>query len=68
MIDVPSVPVYRGRPSATCPDCGGSGVVLGPDWYGRDRWNLCECVRVPYRCGACGVLVSECECAEDTAC
>ncbi len=43
----PSVSVYRGAPKDDCPDCKGSGVMLGRDWYGDQRWDLCLCVRWP---------------------
>lgn len=43
----PSVPVYRGTPKDGCTSCGGSGVELGRDWCGDQRWSRCLCVRKP---------------------
>jgi hypothetical protein len=45
----PSVPVYRGTAKDDCETCGGSGVALGRDWYGDQRWDLCQCVQWPAR-------------------
>lgn len=63
----PATPVYRGTPDAGCPDCGGTGMHCGEDYYRRNRWDRCDCVRVPHLCSDCGHDTGECVCCEAAA-